>query len=55
VSGNKNGAMTSAQGTGGAGKSQSQVNVNSKTGGTAATSQSSGKTHESQSEVFNLK
>ncbi|XP_058456239.1 collagen alpha-1(I) chain [Malaya genurostris] len=51
VSGGKEGALSSAQGTGGVGKSQSQVQVNSKTGGTSATSQSGGLGHESQSEV----
>lgn len=51
VSGGKDGALSSAQGTGGVGKSQSQVQVNSKTGGTSATSQSGGLGHESQSEV----
>ncbi|KAL1392917.1 hypothetical protein pipiens_003106 [Culex pipiens pipiens] len=51
VSGGKDGALSSAQGTGGIGKSQSQVQVNSKTGGTSATSQSGGLGHESQSEV----
>lgn len=43
--------MSSAQGTGGAGKSQSQVEVNAKTGGTSASSQSGGIQHHSQSEV----
>lgn len=43
--------MSSAQGTGGAGKSQSQVEVNAKTGGTSASSQSGGTQHQSQSEV----
>lgn len=43
--------MSSSQGTGGTGKSQSQVEVNSKTGGTSATSQSGGIQHQSQSEV----
>uniref|UniRef100_A0A182LYJ6 Uncharacterized protein n=1 Tax=Anopheles culicifacies TaxID=139723 RepID=A0A182LYJ6_9DIPT len=51
VSGGKEGAMSSAQGTGGIGKSQSLVQVDSKTGGTSATSQSGGLGHESQSEV----
>lgn len=51
VSGGKEGALSSAQGAGGVGKSQSQVQVNSKTGGTSATSQSGGLGHESQSEV----
>uniref|UniRef100_A0A182NI48 Uncharacterized protein n=1 Tax=Anopheles dirus TaxID=7168 RepID=A0A182NI48_9DIPT len=51
VSGGKEGALSSAQGTGGVGKSQSQVQVDSKTGGTSATSQSGGLGHESQSEV----
>lgn len=43
--------MSSAQGAGGTGKSQSQVEVNSKTGGTSASSQSGGIQHQSQSEV----
>uniref|UniRef100_A0A182XYM5 Uncharacterized protein n=1 Tax=Anopheles stephensi TaxID=30069 RepID=A0A182XYM5_ANOST len=51
VSGGKEGAQSSAQGTGGVGKSQSLVQVDSKTGGTSATSQSGGLGHESQSEV----
>uniref|UniRef100_A0A182FDD1 Uncharacterized protein n=1 Tax=Anopheles albimanus TaxID=7167 RepID=A0A182FDD1_ANOAL len=51
VSGGKEGAVSTAQGTGGVGKSQSAVQVDSKTGGTSATSQSGGLGHESQSEV----
>lgn len=51
VTGNKDGALSSAQGTGGTAKSQSQVQVNEKTGATSATSQSGGSSHESQSEV----
>lgn len=51
VTGNKDGALSSAQGTGGSAKSQSQVQVNEKTGATSATSQSGGSSHESQSEV----
>lgn len=43
--------MSSSQGAGGAGKSQAQVEINSKTGGTSATSQSGGIQHLSQSEV----
>lgn len=43
--------MTSSSGSGGKAKSQAQISVNSKTGGTSATSQSGGKDHESQSEV----
>lgn len=43
--------MTSAQGQGGAAKSQSQIAVDAKTGGTSATAQSGGEKHESQSEV----
>lgn len=43
--------MTSAQGQGGAAKSQSQIAVDAKTGGTSATAQSGGSKHESQSEV----
>lgn len=54
VTGNKDGALSSAQGTGGAAKSQSQVQVNEKTGATSATSQSGGSSHESQSEVSSL-
>lgn len=42
--------MTSAQGTGGAAKSQSQVTVK-ESGGTSASSQTSGIDHDSQSEV----
>lgn len=52
ISGGKEGAQTSAQGKGGEAKSQSQISVDSKTGGTSATSQSGGKDHESQSEVI---
>lgn len=44
--------MSSSQGTGGAGKSQSQVQVDSKTGGTSATAQGGGVQHSSQSEVI---
>lgn len=51
VTGNKDGALSSAQGQGGTAKSQSQVQVNEKTGATSATSQSGGSSHESQSEV----
>jgi hypothetical protein len=51
VTGGKDGALSSAQGAGGVGKSQAQVNLNTKTGGTSATSQSGGLKHESQSEV----
>lgn len=51
VTGNKDGALSSAQGTGGSAKSQSQVQVNEKSGATSATSQSGGSSHESQSEV----
>lgn len=43
--------MTSSQGQGGKAKSQAQISVDAKTGGTSATSQSGGKDHESQSEV----
>ena len=43
--------MTSAQGQGGVAKSQSQITVDSKTGGTSATAQSDGEKHDSQSEV----
>lgn len=43
--------MTSSQGQGGSAKSQAQISVDSKTGGTSATSQSGGSEHESQSEV----
>lgn len=42
--------MSSAQGSGGAGKSQSQISVR-ESGGTSATAQSSGIDHDSQSEV----
>jgi hypothetical protein len=51
VTGGKDGALSSSQGSGGVGKSQAQVNLNTKTGGTSATSQSGGLKHESQSEV----
>ena len=51
VSGGKEGAMTSSQGSGGKAKSQAQIAVDAKTGGTSATSQSGGSEHESQSEV----
>lgn len=51
ISGGKEGAQTSAQGKGGEAKSQSQIAVDAKTGGTSATSQSGGSDHESQSEV----
>jgi hypothetical protein len=51
ISGGKEGAMTSSQGQGGKAKSQSQITVDAKTGGTSATSQSGGVDHESQSEV----
>lgn len=51
VSGGKEGAMTSSQGQGGKAKSQAQIAVDAKTGGTSATSQSGGSEHESQSEV----
>ena len=51
MTGGKEGAMTSSQGQGGAAKSQAQIAVDAKTGGTSATSQSGGSDHESQSEV----
>lgn len=51
MSGHKDGAMSSSQGSGGKSKAQSQVNVDEKTGGTSASGQSSGAKHSSQSEV----
>lgn len=49
--GNKDGALSSSQGTGGKSQAQSQVEVNEKTGGTSASGQTSGAKHSSQSEV----
>lgn len=51
VSGTKEGALSSAQGSGGTGKSQAQVEVDEKTGGTSASSQGGGSKHLSQSSV----
>lgn len=51
MSGHKDGGLSSAQGSGGKSKAQSQVEVNEKTGGTSSTGQSSGANHSSQSEV----
>ena len=51
MSGGKEGAMSSSQGSGGAAESQAQIAVDAKTGGTSATSQSAGSDHDIQSEV----
>lgn len=51
VSGTKDGALSSSQGSGGKSQAQSQVEVNEKNGGTSASGQSSGSQHSSQSEV----
>ncbi|XP_074101516.1 uncharacterized protein LOC141529071 isoform X1 [Cotesia typhae] len=51
VSGGKEGAMSSAQGFGGQGKSQTQVQLDSETGATTTGSQSSGFNHDTSSQV----
>ncbi|XP_031617781.1 hornerin isoform X2 [Contarinia nasturtii] len=51
VSGHKDGALSSSQGSGGKSQAQAQVEVNEKTGGTSASGQTSGLAHNSQSEV----
>nr|XP_031826374.1 mucin-5AC-like isoform X2 [Nomia melanderi] len=51
ISGSKEGAMSNAQGTGGYGKSQAQVQLNSESGATATDAQSSGWNHGTNSQV----
>ncbi|XP_044587145.1 hornerin-like isoform X2 [Cotesia glomerata] len=51
VSGGKEGAVSSAQGFGGQGKSQTQVQLDSDTGATTTGSQSSGFNHDTSSQV----
>ncbi|KAK0181084.1 hypothetical protein PV327_003400 [Microctonus hyperodae] len=51
VSGGKEGALSNAQGTGGQGKSQSQVQLNSETGATTTGAQSTGWNHGTNSQV----
>lgn len=51
VSGHKDGALSSSQGTGGKSQAQAQVEVDEKTGATSSNGQTSGLQHSSQSEV----
>lgn len=51
MSGHKDGALSSSQGTGGKSNAQAQVEVNEKTGSTSSSGQTSGLQHSSQSEV----